>query len=197
MELFPCIKQHVLKRLNAGLAKTLTYHNVNHTLDVLNRACEIARYENISNPEDLLLLQISALYHDIGFLDTYHGHEERSCAIATEDLPRFGLSKAQVNKISGLIRATKVPQTPLTRLEEIICDADLDYLGRNDFFDIAAGLYPEFCLQGIVKCEQEWDLLQISFLESHRYFTKSSLQRRQAKKLEHLNQIKDRVNLLH
>ena len=36
-----------------------------------------------------------------------------------------------------LREATKIPQTPLTKLEEIICDADLDYLGREDFFEIS------------------------------------------------------------
>lgn len=197
MEIFSRVKQHVLSKLETELPGNLTYHNISHTLDVLEQACIIAQYENITNPDDLLLLQVSALYHDMGFLDTYNGHEEKSCILATADLTHFGFNQDQINKINGMIRATKVPQLPLTKLEEIICDADLDYLGRSDFFSIAAGLYLEFLEQGIVKNEQEWDLLQIRFLENHRYFTKSSLQRRQEKKLQHLNAIKERVGLLH
>lgn len=197
MEAFPRIKELVLQKLRAGLADNLTYHNLNHTLDVLEQARIIARYENVSSAEDLMLLQVSALYHDIGFLEVYTGHEEKSCLIAASDLAGFGFDPNQVNKVMGLIRATKVPQNPANFLEEIICDADLDYLGRPDFFDIAAGLYREFLDQGIVKDEQEWNLLQIRFLESHHYFTKSSLQRRQAKKMEHLQAIKARVDLPH
>ncbi|KAA5541265.1 HD domain-containing protein [Adhaeribacter rhizoryzae] len=197
MEIFPRIKQHVLHTLKTGLSQNLTYHNLGHTLDVLEQACVIAEHENITNPDDLLLLQVSALYHDVGFLKIYSGHEEKSCAIATADLTYFGFNPDQINRVNGMINATKVPQSPLTKLEEIICDADLDYLGRDDFYRIAAGLYLEFLEQGIVKNEQDWDLLQIRFLESHRYFTKSSLQRRQAKKLAHLQAIKERVGLFH
>jgi uncharacterized protein len=98
--------------------------------------------------------------------------------------------------VMGMIRATKVPQTPQNQLEEIICDADLDYLGRSDFFKIGDGLYQEFLDQQIVTNEQQWDMLQVRFLENHRYFTKSSLQRRQEKKMQHLKAIKERVGLL-
>ena len=196
MELFLRIKQHVVNKLEEGLAESLTYHNLNHTLDVLDQAVIIARKENITDPDDLLLLQVSALYHDIGFLDTYSGHEERSCVIAGAELNCFGFSPTQIDKIMGMIRATRVPQTPLTKLEEIICDADLDYLGRSDFFKIGDGLYQEFLDQQIVSDEQEWNMLQIRFLESHRYFTQSSLQRRQITKMQHLQAIKERVGLL-
>jgi predicted metal-dependent HD superfamily phosphohydrolase len=197
MDLLLQIKQHVILKLKEGLAENLTYHNLAHTLDVLDQTVKIARKENITDPDDLLLLQISALYHDIGFLETYNGHEERSCAIAAEELSCFGFSQMQITKVLGMIRATRVPQTPLTPLEEIICDADLDYLGRSDFFTIGEGLYQEFLDQQIVANEQQWDMLQIRFLESHRYFTPSSLRRRQKSKLKHLKAIKERAGLLH
>jgi uncharacterized protein len=196
MELFVQIKEHVVNKLKEGLAESLTYHNLDHTLDVLDQALEIAGKEKITNPEDLLLLKVSALYHDVGFLDTYSGHEERSCVIAAEELTCFGFNPTQVDMVMGMIRATKVPQTPQNQLEEIICDADLDYLGRSDFFKIGDGLYQEFLDQQIVTNEQQWDMLQVRFLESHRYFTKSSLQRRQEKKMQHLKAIKERVGLL-
>ena len=195
MELFLQIKQHVVNKLKEGLAESLTYHNLDHTLDVLDQAIKIAKKENITNPDDMLLLQVSALYHDIGFLDTYNGHEERSCAIAADELTCFGFNPVQIDKVVGMIRATRVPQTPLSRLEEIICDADLDYLGRSDFFKIGDGLYLEFLEQQIVANVQQWDMLQISFLENHRYFTQSSLKRRQKNKLQHLQAIKERVGL--
>jgi hypothetical protein len=94
-----------------------------------------------------------------------------------------------------MIRATKVPQNPQTLLEEIICDSDLDYLGRDDFFSIGEGLYKEFRIQKIVSNEEEWNQLQVSFLESHHYFTKTSNERRKKGKQLNLEKIKEKINL--
>lgn len=102
----------------------------------MKQAVDIAKHEGIEDNNDLLLLKISALYHDVGFLTIYTGHEEISCEVVSHELYDFGFSKEQVDIICGMIRATKVPQQPQTKLEEIICDADLDYLGRDDFFQI-------------------------------------------------------------
>ena len=75
MHSFTDIKLHVIDKLEQGLSPALTYHNVAHTMDVLNRAVDIAKREGIEDENDLLLLKISALYHDVGFLRIYTGHE--------------------------------------------------------------------------------------------------------------------------
>jgi putative nucleotidyltransferase with HDIG domain len=86
---FSEIQGLVIDKLQKGLAPTLTYHNVSHTLDVLRQATEIAARESFVNEEDLLLLKVGALYHDVGFLNTYAGHEEKSCLIAGAELAGF------------------------------------------------------------------------------------------------------------
>ena len=187
------IQKHVLDKLKKGLASDLTYHNVGHTLDVLKQSIFIANAEGIESEEDMLLLKLASLYHDVGFLTKYTGHEETSCEIAERELPAFGLTKSQVDKICGMIRATKVPQNPHTLLEEIICDADLDYLGRPDFFTIGEGLFNEFIKQKIVSNDRDWNLLQIRFLEQHHYFTNTSKKRRQRQKQIHLEAIREKV----
>lgn len=192
---FSEIRQHVIDKLKKGLSPTLTYHNVGHTLDVLKQAEYIAGKEGIVDENDLLLLKVSALYHDVGFMEVYGGHEEKSCQIALPDLQDFGFDSDQISLIFGMIRATKVPQQPHTLFEEIICDSDLDYLGRNDFFSIGEGLYKEFILQKIVKDYRDWNLLQIRFLESHHYFTNTSRERRQKTKQIHLEAVKEKVNV--
>ncbi len=190
---FSEIQKHVVNKLEQGLSPALTYHNVPHTLDVLQHVIAIAEQEGITNEDDLLMLKVSALYHDVGFLDIYSGHEEKSCLIASAELAGYGFSKDQVEKICGMIRATKVPQKPQTRLEEIICDSDLDYLGRDDFFSIGEGLYKEFLIQKIVSNEREWNELQVRFLESHHYFTNSSKQNRQEAKQLNLEKVKSKL----
>ncbi|MCW3081500.1 HD domain-containing protein [Segetibacter sp.] len=189
---FSEIQSEVIGKLEKGLPPTLTYHNVPHTLDVLKHVIKISEQEGVTEAE-LLLLKVSALYHDIGFLYTYLRHEEKSCEIATAELSAFGFSLDQIKKVCGMIRATKVPQEPQTRLEEIICDSDLDYLGRDDFFKIGEGLYKEFLAQHIVSNERDWNMLQVKFLESHHYFTNSSKRNREAAKQLNLEQVKQKL----
>src|SRR5690242_6930177 len=133
------IQKHVIEKLQDGLPGFLSYHNTGHTLDVLKQALNIAADEGITSRTDLLLLQTSALYHDVGFIEAYNGHEEKSCEVAQHELAGFGFTGDQIDIICGIIRATKIPQSPNTILEMILCDADLDYLGRTDFFTIGEG----------------------------------------------------------
>jgi uncharacterized protein len=187
------IQKHVIEKLQDGLPHFLSYHNTGHTLDVLKQAMNIAADEGITSRSDLLLLQASALYHDVGFIEAYNGHEEKSCEVAQHELGAFGFSEEQVSIICGIIMATKIPQSPHTILEMILCDADLDYLGRTDFFTIGEGLFREFLHQGVVADETDWNQLQVGFLERHHYFTRSSRQKRENFKQQHLDEIKKKL----
>ena len=93
-----------------------------------------------------------------------------------------------------MIMATRIPQSPTNLLEQIICDADLDYLGRNDFTPISENLYKEFMTFQIIPDNIVWDHIQIKFFESHHYFTKSAFDKRNEIKLKHLAMLKERSN---
>ena len=192
-DLFTSIKQPILTRLENELDSRLGYHNITHTLDVLEQAEVLAEQEKVTDKHDLLLLKIAAVFHDSGFLFVYKNHEEKSCEIASESL-RNVFSKEDIKKVFGMIMATKIPQTPNTLLEQIICDADLDYLGRNDFEPISRNLYKEFLTFKIIPEDIIWDHVQIKFFESHHYFTGTSMSKRNGKKLKHLNILKERSN---
>ena len=148
-DLFTSIKQPILSRLENELDPRLGYHNLSHTLDVVEQAEVIAKQEKVNDKHDLLLLKTAAVFHDSGFLTVYKNHEEKSCEIASESLINV-FSEEDINKIRGMIMATKIPQTPHTLLEQIICDADLDYLGRNDFEPISRNLYKEFITYKVI-----------------------------------------------
>lgn len=160
----------IINKLQNELPPYLTYHNVEHTKQVLKHALEIAAAENITG-EELDILSTAALFHDAGFIEKYTGHEEVSCRIAKKYLPQFDYSAKEIEEICELIIATKIPQTPKNRLAEILCDADLYYLGTDDYGIIAKKLYSEFLKQGLVKDRMDWQRHQIAFLESHQYFT--------------------------
>jgi len=188
---FESIKTRVCKCLTDKLDPRLFYHNVDHTLDVLGQAVAIASKEDIHNPEQLLLLKTAALYHDMGFLTTYAGHEAAGCEMAARELKAFGFTAGETALICGMIMATKIPQGPQTHMEQVICDADLDYLGRDDFEKISDHLRREFLAFGIIKDDREWEERQISFFESHRYFTAFSKQSRNDTKAIHLLSLKE------
>ena len=192
-EKYKKIKSHIRLKLGQGLSKTLYYHSLHHTLDILKQAERIAREENINDEQDLFLLKVACLYHDSGFLITYKGHEEAACTLVKKELREFDVSTKQIDIICGLIIATKIPQNPKTSLEEIICDADLDYLGRPDFFEISNKLFLELKERKLVSGETEWNLIQIKFFKQHRYFTLTSKKLRAPVKQTHLEMIETLV----
>jgi class 3 adenylate cyclase/predicted metal-dependent HD superfamily phosphohydrolase len=186
---FELARNFILNRLKRDLQESLTYHNVAHTEDVLQAAYQISIEEQISI-QDRELLLTAAAFHDAGFLQQIADHEMISCAIAQKHLPEFGYSPLEIEKICGMIQATKIPQSPKNHLEEILADADLDYLGRDDFFSIGKTLFHELMHQGTVENEQQWNEIQVKFLTSHHYFTKSSIENRAKNKQKHLEQVK-------
>jgi predicted metal-dependent HD superfamily phosphohydrolase len=188
---FEGAKQFILEKLKNELKPTLYYHDVSHTIDVYQSTVRIAELEKVSSA-DYILLKTAAMYHDCGMLTTYTGHEEASCVIAAEYLPDFGYTVEEIERVNKMIMATKLPQNASNQLEQIICDADLDYLGREDFFMISHRLKLEWNLQEFnVTTLKEWYELQVSFLESHQFFTRSAKETRDAGKLKNLNQIKE------
>jgi predicted metal-dependent HD superfamily phosphohydrolase len=187
---FLVLKSNILAMLDNGLDMRLTYHNRRHTEDVLFNAERIACCEGITNARELLLLKIAALFHDTGFIDSYKDHEERSCEIFRYYISDEHLPVHEFNTVISLIMATKAPQTPKSLLERILCDADLDYLGREDFFSISEQLRQEFIIYGIVENEKDWQRRQIRFLDAHRYFTRTSQLQREPGKTRHLEKLK-------
>ena len=188
---FENIKKNIVRKLTLQLPAALYYHGVHHTLDVLKQAERIAGEEKVTNETDLQLLRIASLYHDSGFMFAYDDHEEASCKLARKELPAFGISDDEIDWICGMIMATRIPQIPLNHLERIICDADLDYLGRNDFFDISQTLFQELKYNKRINNIQEWNMVQVSFFRQHLYFTKSNKLLRNPLKEKHLKIIEE------
>jgi hypothetical protein len=182
-------REFILDKLNKELPEHFYYHNATHAIDVYTAARLIAESEGIGVHETHLLIT-AALYHDSGFLiGGQTDHELRSCEIVRLNLPGFGYSPEDIEQVCDIIIATKIPQNPHNHLGEIICDADLDYLGRNDFFVLSKKLFSELVITDGLKTEQEWDERQIAFLENHHYFTKTAIELRGAAKQQHLKEI--------
>jgi uncharacterized protein len=187
------LKSRILRLLRSGLDPRLTYHSQAHTEDVVHQVERIAAAENITDNRLLLLMRIAALFHDTGFLRTYKGHEKESCVIMLTTIDTNEFDETEIDIIKGMIMATKIPQMPQTLPEMIICDADLDYLGRDDFELISNALKKEFLAYGVIKTESEWDRLQVSFFDNHKYLTASSIRDRCPVKMQHLEILKKKL----
>lgn len=183
------LEEFVLDKLERELPKYLYYHNLKHTIDVVIQSEIIGRGEGISD-EELLLLKTAALFHDAGQTVQSKGHEEISAQIAREILPKFQYSEEQIEIICSIIKATELPPRPKTLLEKIICDADLDYLGRKDFIPVSNTLYRELHEQKLIGDINEWNRMQIKFLTNHQYFTNTANQLREVNKQTQIERLK-------
>ena len=185
-------ERFILEKLKKELSTKLHYHSFNHSKDVTRQAERIAIGEGITD-EDLFLLKSAASYHDAGFVEQYERNEPIGAKMAAEILPNFGYTEAHIERIKELIFVTQVPHKPKNNLEEIICDADLDYLGREDFHEIADRLRKELREHGKIDSDRKWDQMQVAFLTNHRFFTRTSIETRLDKKKMNLEDIKQKL----
>lgn len=185
------LEELITKKLASELPKELSYHDVYHTLEVLRVCREYIERLQLS-AHDAFLLETAALVHDTGYIWYIDDHEEHSIDFAKEFLPTYGYSEEDIKIITGIIEATKIPQKPTTLLEQIIGDADLNYLGTDKFYSIGEGLYRELLALHKVSNEEEWDQLQIRFLQKHHYHTDYAQKHREPVKQKHLQELIDK-----
>lgn len=182
----------IMGRLNSELLPEYFYHNTRHTEDVIQCTQIIGKHEGFTE-EELAVLKIAALFHDTGFLSQRQKHEEAGAKFFLEDV-QDELPQNFIEQIVALILATQMPQAPKNELERVICDSDLDYLGRSDFEEIGNNLFKEmeFCKE--ITAISEWDKLQIQFLEKHCFHTSYSKEFREPIKQKHLLSLKSKLN---
>ncbi len=148
----------------------LVYHNLEHTMRVVERTLEIANYYRLGATERFILLTAS-WFHDTGHLFSGpQGHEQQSVAIMEPFLLEHGIDPVIIEDIRGCIMATRIPHQPDTFLQEIICDADTYNLGTEEFLVTDELLKEEWGLRGL-PVGREWDNLTLDFLQGHRFFT--------------------------
>jgi predicted metal-dependent HD superfamily phosphohydrolase len=189
---YASLEAEVIGRLRRDLSPDYRYHNAEHTLDVVEAAERIARLEGLGE-SDRLLVRTAALLHDTGYLEGRKEHELISQRIARNYLSKMGVDEDQIRAVERMIGATRVPQQPQDLFSRILCDADLDYLGRDDYFPLAERMYFEFLQDGTVRNEADWLELQVRFLGAHRYFTTAAKVAREAGLKRHLETLKGQL----
>ncbi|UCG27292.1 MAG: HD domain-containing protein [Bacteroidales bacterium] len=185
---FTDIQEIILDKLEKELPDYLYYHNVKHTVDVVTEVELIGWGEGVSD-EDILMLKTAGLFHDAGHTVDYDSHEYQGTVLAKKMLPKYNYTPEQIDRICEIIMSTKLPPQPQNLLEAIICDSDLDYLGRSDFIPVSNTLYQELKEQNKIGTLNDWNKLQVKFISGHQYFTKTARSLREVNKQKQIERI--------
>ena len=190
---FEGVRAYLLELLARNLPPDLAYHGVHHTRDDVLPAAERLAAQAGLDAEQALLLKTAALYHDAGFLHRYTDNETWAAHLAGQTLSQFGYAPEQIADIQALIEATRMPQHPQGLLQELLCDADLDSLGREDFLETSHNLHRELEAHGASMPLKEWYRRQLDFLSTHRYFTAAARSLRDAGKQRNITKLQRRL----
>lgn len=189
---FTDIQEIILDKLEKELPDYLYYHNVKHTVDVVTEV-ELIGWGEGCTDEEILLLKTAGLFHDAGHTIAYDNHEFYGTELARKMLPGFNYTNEQIDRICAIIMATKLPPKPANLLENIICDSDLDYLGRSDFIPVSNTLYEELKAQNKMGSLNDWNKIQVKFISGHQYFTKTARSLREVNKQQQIERIQNLI----
>lgn len=193
MKNYQKLEAEIFKKLRDNLDPHFRYHTIDHTREVVEMVDQYADEENISQHEKTLL-KTAGLFHDLGFLESYHEHEKKSVQFAVNILPDYGYSDLEIEKISALILSTEYDKKPHNKLEEILRDADTDNLGREDYFEISEKLYKELLYYTEISRKQ-WQKRQLDFITNHQYYCKSAIRKREKGKQLNILRLKEVLNI--
>jgi predicted metal-dependent HD superfamily phosphohydrolase len=174
-------------------AVSLPYHNIKHTQYVVKTVKKMADHYKL-NKKDVFVLEVAAWFHDIGMIDDPQNHEAAGAGLAFNFLTAENVNGQLIEQVRALIMVTQIPQFPSCLLEEIICDADLFYLGRKSFEKKNEQLQRELELEqkkGINK--KEWLANTILFMEAHHYNTEYCLSLLGPVKAKNLAKLKQKL----
>lgn len=174
--------------------KSIHFHTLQHTQEVVAASEKMANYYQLAD-EDRFALMLAAWFHDTGYIGGQaKGHEDHSIELAKNFLTEKQVSQQVMDKVTGCINATRIPQSPVLLIEQIICDADLFHLGTENFKEKNRMLREElndFGGQEISK--KEWRKINIEFIEKHNYFTSYGKEHLEPLKLVYLQELRERV----
>ena len=188
------VEDYVLSLLTERTPIQNIYHNLDHTNDVVQASIEIGVGEKLT-PDEMEIVQIAAWFHDLGYLDKIEGHEEISAMYAINFLNEENYPSERTDIIISCILSTKVPQKPKNKLETIICDADLNHIGRKTFFERNDKFRLEHENHAHRKLsDYEWITKTIDFVTRHRFFTEYAILNFSEQKKENLRILQDQLN---
>lgn len=193
LEILDQVKTHIERAFASKLDNKLVYHNLAHTEHVAKHAVELANYYKLDD-KDFFIVLAASWFHDVGYIDKWDQHEQRGAEQAAAFLAERGVDQATNDAVKGCILATKMPQSPVGLLQQIVCDSDLYHLGSDDFKDRNRTMRKETeNLLGKNIDKDIWRIGTIKLMENHHYHTDYCINRLSEKKKQNLEALKAKV----
>lgn len=193
LEILDQVKTHIERAFASKLDDKLVYHNLAHTEHVAKHAVELANYYKLDD-KDLFIVLAASWFHDVGYIDKWEQHEQRGAEQAEAFLTERGVDQATIDAVKGCILATKMPQSPVGLLQQIVCDSDLYHLGSDDFKDRNRTMRKETeNLLGKNIDKDIWRIGTIKLMENHHYHTDYCINKLSQKKKQNLEALKAKV----
>jgi predicted metal-dependent HD superfamily phosphohydrolase len=165
------VEDYITRFFREKMPKEYVYHDFTHTQDVVRACRQIGIMEGLSL-EELEILEVAAWFHDTGYDKGPENHENRSAEYADRFLSTIEYPEDKLEDVLACIRVTKVPQKPMNKLQQIICDADLSHLGDKSYWMRNACLRQELMITHDRRMtEEEWVNFELDFMSAHKYHT--------------------------
>ncbi|UXP33454.1 DUF5706 domain-containing protein [Reichenbachiella agarivorans] len=192
-EIISKISAYVRDTFQGSLPEHCHYHNLTHTEEVVTAVSVIAMAEQLPH-EEIEIVTIAAWFHDLGHVQGSQNHEEKSIKLAIEKLKELEYPQEKIEQVADCIRATRMPQSPKSKMEEILCDADLHHLSTPRFQEKSEMLMTELSqVTGIYIEKNEWYKKTYQFVKEHKYFTKYAKQNLESVKQENLRRLEEKI----
>jgi len=170
-EIIIATEQFVTEFLTDKLDEKICYHNLQHTLSVRNSAVQIASLSGTS-PEEMEIIELACLLHDVGITEVYQNHEPASARIGAEFLRSKAYPEEKISIVEACIAVTNPGARPQGLLQEIVRDADYGHLGSDDYSDQLDNLRLEWRdVLGRWDEDKDWYQLNLDFIKKHEYYT--------------------------
>ena len=187
------VNQYIKELFRDELPDGIKYHDADHTLHptkgVVAVANSIAIAENVSD-HDRELLITAAYFHDPGYIRAYNKKEPIAARMAGRILKLIGYLPTEIEQIQNMILSTDLAREPVTHLEMILCDADLDHFGRKDFLELDGKLRQGRGARGLdVNDDAKWYKGTLAIIEKHKYYTESQKQLREKEKQKNIKML--------
>src|SRR5688572_22933846 len=99
--------QYVFTLFKDKLSKKLVYHTYKHTTETVNEVRKLCALQQLPDTDTELVL-LAAWLHDIGYVNTYEGHEENSARLAEAFLKEEGYPEDRISKVVQIIRNARI-----------------------------------------------------------------------------------------
>jgi HD superfamily phosphodiesterase len=181
----------ILALFDEKLPRIYSFHNPQHTMDVVREAHSIGKACGISD-DDMEILLIAAWFHDAGYTEQYEGHEFVSIELAEQFLRKHTISETRIHAVCSCIRATEMPQKPQTLVEKILCDADVSNIASDSFFEMSARLREEHRVaKGKLYTDAEWYAIKHTLCTTHQFHTDYARQYFTPKQVENAHKLEE------